>query len=108
MYTINCSKIITDFEGETIKDGISDKDFTVGKALTSLLGQTEGDALKIFTLQQKFYKGGKVEIDAADFDMVKEATKATSPKFLNNTIKGQILVALSEAKEEVTSAKKKK
>lgn len=75
-----------------------DIDLTIGEAIGNiLLAHKAGGKMKMYVLAQKMVKDGKVEVDDADFELIKGAIEVTEAYV--NLVSGQLLVLLSELKK---------
>lgn len=84
---INCDLPLKDLSGKEIPDG--EGVFTLGKALSNVvITNKSGGKMKLYSLGTKFYAGGEVELDAADFALVMGAVK--SDEVYNALVGGQI------------------
>lgn len=93
---IDASRVLVSLGGEDYTDA-DGKKLTLGGVLAeSLATTTEGGKMKTYTLAQRCYAGGEVEVDAADMALIKKATEAC--KSYNNLVVGQALALLEEAK----------
>jgi hypothetical protein len=93
-------KIIT---GDKLKD-LSGKeiDLTVGTALSNILVSAEaGGKMKMFTLAQRLFNDKAVEVDEADFNLIKTSVEST--KTYTILAAGQLLVILENIKDEKPS-----
>ena len=62
-----------------------------------LINSKEGDSLKMFGLAKELTRHGKVEVDEADFQTLKDAVMKSEAA--NHLIKANLLYALNDAKE---------
>lgn len=85
---LHTKQFIKDLEGK-------DTELTIGKALATILIQSKGDTVKLFTLAQKANNDETLELDAADLETVKNAVKTTENTF-NALVTGQLLIELSK------------
>ena len=77
MKIINCKQTLKDLAGNDIK--VDDKDFTIGQALANIVvADQTGGKMKLYILGTKFYQNDSVELDDADFSLVKSAVKAST------------------------------
>ena len=93
---IDYSKTITTLTGKpyTTEDG----NLTLGHVVAEALATDQsGGKMKLFTLAQNAFKGGKSEVDTADLATIKKAVEAS--KAYNNVILGQALELLENVKE---------
>jgi hypothetical protein len=66
---------------------------TKGRILAASMGNiSTGDALKFWHWSRELYKSGVLEVDAADFEVIK--AHASSTENIPNWMKGQIIEAL--------------
>ena len=97
---INTHTAIKNIKGADLKDGDTEKFFTVGTALSEILVASKmGGKMKCFVLAQKFYNDKEVELDEADKELVKSTVEAT--ELYNNLVNGQLLILLTETPKEV-------
>lgn len=88
---------LTDEEGS--KDGIKATNEKLSKTLATMLkASQEGDALKLLDWAIELYKVGKVEVDESDFDWLTNFIKNHKQSWA--LVRGQLLRAFNEAKEE--------
>lgn len=93
---INASLKIKTLKGEPFKT--VDGDMTLGVVLAEVFANDKtGGKMKMYALAQKFSKGGKVEVDAADLAMIKKAVESSQVQW-NNIIMGQALELLEQVK----------
>lgn len=93
---IDGTTILRTLKGEPFKDE-DQNDLTLGKLIAAILQtNTQGGKMKNFVLAQEFYKKDVVEIDIADFGIIKQALEITTQS--NNIVIGQGLVVLDEMK----------
>lgn len=92
---INASAPILTLKGEPYK--LDDNALTLGQVCAEALASDKtGGKMKLYTLSDKLFKGGEVEVDAADLAMIKRAVN-DSPSY-NNIINGQALLLLEDVK----------
>lgn len=95
---INTQTPIKTLAGEPIKNG-TEGNFTIGLALSNILIENkQGGKMKMFILAQKFFNDKEIDIDEADFNLVKSAVESTEN--YNNLVNGQILQILSDIKDK--------
>lgn len=88
---INAKEVLKGLGGEELKMG--DTVVTVGETISNiLLTDTKGGKMKLYSLAQKFYNDKNIELDDADFSLVKTSVE-TSPAY-NALVIGQLLVIL--------------
>ena len=97
MIKIDTTVIIKNLKGEAFKDE-DQNDLTLGKTISMCLSTSQqGGKMKSFLLAQKFYESDSVEVDIADFGIVKQAVETYQHS--NNLVLGQALVLLDAAKD---------
>ena len=75
------------------------KDLTLGIVLAEILAtDTTGGKMKLFSLAQKSYSQEELEVDMADFNLIKTATEKTQAYQGNAVIIGQTLELLEKVK----------
>jgi len=96
---INSKEVLKTLEGEELKSG--EDVFTMGKVLSEILltDKTEGK-MKLYALAQRFYAEDTVELDKADFALVKETVKRSTTYNGNALILGQTMTILEGMKED--------
>lgn len=95
---IDGTQVIRTLKGEPFKDEFGD-DLTLGKVVSAILQTNQqGGKMKNFILAQDFYKKDMIEIDIADYGIVKQGIETTNQS--NNIVAGQALVLLEEAKSK--------
>lgn len=95
---IDTKKPLRYFTGEEIKDGAG-KVLTVGDTLSNIvLVSKEGGKMKMFELARRLSGEKAVELDAADFQLIKHAVETTE-EYRTAIVTGQLLCILSEIKE---------
>jgi len=99
---LKTKEAIKNLAGEDIKD--EQVTFTVGKAISTILLEAEGDKMKLFILAQKAYEEKDLDLDDSDLQLVKKAVEST--KKFTNLVTGQIL-QLFFVEETKESAKEK-
>lgn len=94
---IDLKQPIKDLAGKPIIN--PDKtDFTFGQALSEILVSADtGGKMKLFTLAQKIYTEKQIEVDEADFKLIKDSVEQTKA-YTNAIVAGQILVYLEGLK----------
>lgn len=93
---VDGTKIIRTLKGEPFKDE-EQNDLALGKLISAILQtNNQGGKMKNFILAQDFYKKDIVEIDLADYGIIKTALETTTQS--NNIVVGQGLVLLEEMK----------
>ncbi len=96
---INTSTIICDLKGKAIKNGA--EDFTLGDALSNILVSSKtGGKMKLYVLATKLAQEKTVDVDDADFKMIKdccEQSEAYTP-----LISGQLLLLLEDLKKDAS------
>lgn len=93
---INLDLVLKDLTGAAIPLD-AENSFTMGKALANMLITAKtGGKMKLYSLAQKAYGGGEVEVDAADFDLINGIVKSSD--FYSALITGQIETILAELK----------
>ena len=96
---IKTNEAIKDLAGKAIKN--KDDVFTVGTALSNILLEAKvGGKMKLFILAKKCFENKEVEVDDADYAVIKQAVEAT--ELYTNLVTGQILQTLEkkESKEK--------
>ena len=94
---INTQIELKNLAGETLTD--NKEPATLGKCVSNMILQSEiGGKMKLFLLAQKFFKDKIVELDVADFNMVKETVQNT--KIYNALVAGQVELLLENIKDE--------
>lgn len=97
---IETTQALTTLEGKPLKSG--EEDLTIGKAIAeALLANKTGGRMKVFLLAKKFFSDEKVELDNADFALVKESVKTAevyAHQGFNTLVFGQIEEILEELK----------
>ena len=95
---IKLNETLKDLSGKELKEE-SGKTFTLGKALSNILGNAESHGkMKLFILAQDCFKKDTLEVDTADFNLIKETVKET--KIYKAMIAGQCEMLLEEIKEK--------
>lgn len=98
MIKIDCKQKLLDLKGDPIKDSHG-KEFTFGEGFSEvLIGNKSGGKMKMLVLAEKFYKEDFVELDDADFALLKSACESTEV-FMNNLVPGRLLVYLESLKD---------
>ncbi len=100
MKKIDLKKSIVDIKGVELKSG--DVVITFGDVLSNImLAASEGGKMKIFLIAQKCASEDSIEVDSADFGLIKTAVEKTVA-YTGNLVQGQVLVYLDELKDEST------
>jgi hypothetical protein len=95
--TINTKIAIKNLKGEDIKTQ-DDNVLTLGEAVSNiLLSDLTGGKMKFFVLAKRFFNEEILELDSADFSLVKKCV-SESKAYSGNLIIGQIEEILSEIK----------
>lgn len=108
---INTKIVLKNLKGEPLKTD-SETPLTVGEALSNiLLFDKAGGKMKCFILAEKCYKQNAIEIDEADFSLIKDSV-GRSEAYPSSIVTGQLLVFLEglkevEKKEEIKEEAKK-
>lgn len=91
--TIDTSKKILTLKGDVYKHGGTD--LTVGAVIAEALATSnEGEKTKLYSLAQKSFSEKSIEVDEADFLLIKNALKKCA--VYNNIIIGQTLLDLEK------------
>lgn len=102
---INTRVVLMNFKGEPIKTE-EKVPLTVGEALSNiLLVHKMGGKMKCFVLAEKLFKDKEVEVDDADFSLLKTATEE-SEAYGSSIVTGQLLRFLATVKPEVSKEEK--
>lgn len=95
---INTKTVLKTLSGEDMVDERGNK-FTLGKALGNILAASEDQGkMKLVTLGMQLFQEKDMELDTADFALIKETVKKS--KFYSALIAGQCELLLEEVKEE--------
>jgi hypothetical protein len=87
-------------------DGQESKDLTVGKAIANIILFVKTDPLRAYIMATKVYSEEEYEISMSDYEWIKTAIiDHGSEVYTNALVSGQLLLILSELKED---SKKKK
>ena len=79
-------------------DGSDHQSETLGKVLaTYIVSQSKGDALKMYSWAMKLYEGKELELDKADFIVLRRFVEDNEQLYIIS--KAQILEVLGEFKE---------
>lgn len=92
--------LIVTLDGKPID--IDGANLTVGRAISGLMINTKEktlDPFKSWKIAQRCYDGGVIDMDEADYAAIKELVQKQGRQVYSDLILGQILEALSEAKE---------
>ena len=82
-------------------DGKDSETLTVGKALANIILMVKSDPLRSYLMAQKLYVDDTMELSKADYEWVKTAvTEHGKEVYGNNLVIGQLLLILSEIKED--------
>jgi hypothetical protein len=94
---INTKKVLNSLKGEPLKN--EDKlPLTVGETLSNIMTNYKaGGKMKTYILAKKFMDNDEVDLDEADFSLVKTACEQDE-SYLSSIVSGQILVYLNELK----------
>lgn len=95
---IDLEQPIKTLSGEVYKNVT--KDLTLGGVISEALAASEtGGKLKMYVLAQEAFKGGEMDVDSADFSLIKTAVE-TNKSYGNqgNIILGQALEMLNQVK----------
>jgi len=96
---IDCSQEIHTLKGIPFKDA-EGKNLTLGDVIAEVLAMDEvGGKMKLFTLAQKAYGSGDMEVDAADLSLIKKSFEKTKAYNGNALVLGQAQKMLEEVKE---------
>lgn len=90
MLKINCKQVLTDFEGEPLKNG--DVNLTVGFAISTVLGGQVSNPTLGWILGKKFATEDSVDLKAEEVVFVKK--EIAESKHWVGLVQGQILVLL--------------
>lgn len=91
---INTTKELKTLDGRIIMQSENEK-LTLGKAVANVLVTSENiNKLKAYSLAQKFYNDAEVDIDEADFELVKQELEQS--RAYNALIIGQILSIINK------------
>lgn len=104
---IDLKKKILNFKKEVIKS--PDGDLTLGEVLSNVaLNEKTGGKMKLFVLAQELYTKDEINLDKADFELLRKAIENSRPEELATIVAGQILVYFSELKDELKEESDKK
>lgn len=94
---INNEQALKNMKGEDLK--VENEVLTVGKAISNiLLASEEKGKMKLFILAKKFYDDSSIDLDSADFALVKNEIAKT--RIYNTLVSGQLEVILEGIKDE--------
>lgn len=104
MISIETGKQLINLKGDPLKDG-SGEIYTIGTATGAVLSSDQaGGKMKLYILASRFAKDDVVELDEADFSLVKTCIERT--QIFTPLISGQLLM-LIEAMESAEKGKGK-
>lgn len=93
---IDLTRKLIALNGEVLKD--NGKDLTLGIAISVILDRSQtGGALKLYGLSKKAMTDEEMDVDTADFSLIKQCVEQ-STVFTSNSVKGQVLEILEEVK----------
>ncbi len=93
---IQLTKTINTLAGQPYQAEVG-KDLTLGAVLAEILAtDTAGGKMKLFTLAQKAYTEKEMDVDQADFSLIKSAVEKTQAYPGNAIIIGQVLEVLEK------------
>lgn len=73
---------------------------TVGEALGNIILHVKSDPMRSFVLSQKLYTEMEYELSNVEYEFIRDAVKEHGREtYLNNLAPGQLLVILSELKQ---------
>jgi hypothetical protein len=82
-------------------DGQESKDLTVGKAIANIILFVKSDPLRAYIMATKLYSEDEFELSKADYEWIKTAiTEHGYEVYTNALVSGQLLLILSELKED--------
>lgn len=98
MIKLNLKHVLTNIKGDKpIMDG--DEPLTLGEAMGNILiMDKKAGKMKAFILAQKLATSKSIEVDNADFSMIKDAVEAT--EIYSNLVAGQIADLLNGLKDK--------
>ena len=93
---INLKQALKNLDGSPLKNGT--EVLTLGEAIGNILSASEeGGKLKLYVLATKFATQESVDLDASDYELVKN-TISKSRAYSGSLVTGQVELLLSEAK----------
>lgn len=94
---IKTTLVLNTYTGEAYTE--NNKELTLGAALAKIISRNEGstDPLRDNVLSKEIYNNEQIELNAADFEYIKNAVLKTNLYFTG--AKGEILLMLQNAKE---------
>lgn len=96
---IDLSQPINTLNGKPFK--MDKEDLTLGMVIAEILAtDSTGGKMKLWSLAQRAYKGGQMEVDTSDFALIKAAAERTNAYNGNAIILGQALEKLEAVKGE--------
>ena len=96
---IPTSEVIKNLKGKPYTN--ENEDLTVGLAIAEVLGvDATGGKMKMYILARRCMEESNVEVDAADFALIKKAVEESKAYGGNNIILGSVLVVLDGVREE--------
>ena len=94
---INTKKVLNSLKGTPLKNE-SNEPLTVGETLSNIMTSYKaGGKMKTFILAKSFMEKDEVDLDEADFSLVKTACEQDEV-YISSVVSGQLLVYLSEIK----------
>ena len=82
-------------------DGQDSKMLSVGKAIANIVLMVKSDPLRSYLMATKLYQENEIELSKADYEWIKTAiTEHGHEVYSNALVSGQLLLILSELKEE--------
>lgn len=94
---IKTNTTIKDLKGVTLKN--EDGEVTLGEVLSNvLLADKSGGKMKMFVLAEKLFKSKEIELDDADFSLIKGSVEKS--EIYGNLVLGQTLLILEGIKKE--------
>lgn len=95
---ITLTQPIVNLAGKSYQDA-EQKDLTLGKVLAEILAVDQsGGKMKLFSLAQKSFTEKELEVDQADFNLIKSAAEKTQAYQGNAIVIGQVLELLDKVK----------
>lgn len=81
-------------------NGEDSKELTVGKAIANIILFDKTDPLRAYVTATKYYKEDEVELSKVDYEYIKNNITENGKNIYTSLVTGQILLILSELKED--------
>lgn len=95
---IKTSTVLKDLSGKALKN--EDGELTLGEVLSNvLLAEKAGGKMKMYVLAEKLFKSKEIDLDEADFSLVKSLVEKSD--IYGNLVLGQTLIILEDLKKAV-------